>query len=181
METAFRVDHYLINSVNCFSFFLPYCEAKPIQLLKHFYILINDKSFKVNIQMCKMSRPTLYSHLGFFFQDYEEDEDDEDDDEDDTGMGDEGEDSNEGTGSADGNDGYEADDAEVTGQSCDCFLKSCAQKACCFPVIEKSLCHQDNKSLYTVGVLFVWLAWFGFPLVCLLVIIWCGFLFKLFI
>lgn len=28
-------------------------------------------------------------------------------------MGDEGEDSNEGTGSADGNDGYEADDAEV--------------------------------------------------------------------
>lgn len=29
-------------------------------------------------------------------------------------MGDEGDDSNEGTGSADGNDGYEADDAEVT-------------------------------------------------------------------
>lgn len=28
-------------------------------------------------------------------------------------MGDEGDDSNEGTGSADGNDGYEADDAEV--------------------------------------------------------------------
>ncbi|OBS59324.1 hypothetical protein A6R68_09552, partial [Neotoma lepida] len=45
-------------------------------------------------------------------EDYEEDEDDDDDDEDDTGMGDEGEDSNEGTGSADGNDGYEADDAE---------------------------------------------------------------------
>ena len=41
----------------------------------------------------------------------------DDDDEDDTGMGDEGEDSNEGTGSADGNDGYEADDAEVTGQN----------------------------------------------------------------
>lgn len=28
-------------------------------------------------------------------------------------MGDEGDDSNEGTGSADGNDGYEADEAEV--------------------------------------------------------------------
>lgn len=52
--------------------------------------------------------------LGIFCKDYEEDEDDDDDDEDDTGMGDEGEDSNEGTGSADGNDGYEADDAEVT-------------------------------------------------------------------
>lgn len=94
-------------------------------------------------------------------------------------MGDEGEDSNEGTGSADGNDGYEADDAEVTGQNWDCLLKNCAQNACCFPVIEKSLCYQDNKSLHIVGVLFVWLAWFGFPLVCLLLIIWCGFLFHL--
>lgn len=40
-------------------------------------------------------------------------------------MGDEGEDSNEGTGSADGNDGYEADDAEVTGQNLD---RHCLQK-----------------------------------------------------
>lgn len=82
--------------------------------------------------MCKVGGPALDSHLAFSLQDYEEDEDDDDDDEDDTGMGDEGEDSNEGTGSADGNDGYEADDAEVTGQRCDCLLKSCAQKACCF-------------------------------------------------
>uniref|UniRef100_A0A8C0KV79 Nucleoprotein TPR n=1 Tax=Canis lupus dingo TaxID=286419 RepID=A0A8C0KV79_CANLU len=47
-----------------------------------------------------------------------EDEEDDDDDEDDTGMGDEGEDSNEGTGSADGNDGYEADDAELSCYHC---------------------------------------------------------------
>lgn len=39
-------------------------------------------------------------------------------------MGDEGEDSNEGTGSADGNDGYEADDAEVTGWDFDHPLSS---------------------------------------------------------
>lgn len=46
-------------------------------------------------------------------------------------MGDEGEDSNEGTGSADGNDGYEADDAEVTGQNLDRhFLQ---ELACYFP------------------------------------------------
>lgn len=60
----------------------------------------------------------FYLYVGFFKQDYEEDEEDDDDD-DDTGMGDEGDDSNEGTGSADGNDGYEADDAEVTGQNFD--------------------------------------------------------------
>ncbi|XP_062990920.1 nucleoprotein TPR isoform X2 [Elgaria multicarinata webbii] len=48
-------------------------------------------------------------------EEYEdEEEDEEDDDDEDTGMGDEGEDSNEGTGSVDGNDGYEADDAEGT-------------------------------------------------------------------
>uniref|UniRef100_A0A8D2J5L1 Nucleoprotein TPR n=1 Tax=Varanus komodoensis TaxID=61221 RepID=A0A8D2J5L1_VARKO len=46
----------------------------------------------------------------------DEEEDDEDDDDEDTGMGDEGEDSNEGTGSVDGNDGYEADEAEVNRQ-----------------------------------------------------------------
>uniref|UniRef100_A0A670IJL4 Nucleoprotein TPR n=1 Tax=Podarcis muralis TaxID=64176 RepID=A0A670IJL4_PODMU len=46
-----------------------------------------------------------------------------DDEDEDTGMGDEGDDSNEGTGSVDGNDGYEADDAEVkTKLSFDIFL-----------------------------------------------------------
>ena len=68
--------------------------------------------------MCTMSQIFIYT-WGVFNQDYEEDEEEDDDDEDDTGMGDEGEDSNEGTGSADGNDGYEADDAEVTGQNFD--------------------------------------------------------------
>ncbi|KAM9283886.1 nucleoprotein TPR isoform 6-T6 [Morus bassanus] len=46
-------------------------------------------------------------------EDYEDEEEEDEDDDEDTGMGDEGDDSNEGTGSADGNDGYEADDAEV--------------------------------------------------------------------
>ncbi|PKU31010.1 hypothetical protein llap_18685 [Limosa lapponica baueri] len=45
-------------------------------------------------------------------EDYEDEEEEDEDDDEDTGMGDEGDDSNEGTGSADGNDGYEADDAE---------------------------------------------------------------------
>ncbi|KAJ7427645.1 Nucleoprotein TPR [Willisornis vidua] len=45
-------------------------------------------------------------------EDYDDEEDEDEDDDEDTGMGDEGDDSNEGTGSADGNDGYEADDAE---------------------------------------------------------------------
>uniref|UniRef100_A0A452V9K1 Nucleoprotein TPR n=1 Tax=Ursus maritimus TaxID=29073 RepID=A0A452V9K1_URSMA len=71
------------------------------------------------VQSSPVERPSTSTAIFFFTwalvsQDYEEDEEDDDDDEDDTGMGDEGEDSNEGTGSADGNDGYEADDAEVT-------------------------------------------------------------------
>ncbi|KAF4800781.1 Nucleoprotein TPR [Turdus rufiventris] len=45
-------------------------------------------------------------------EDYDDEEEEDEDDDEDTGMGDEGDDSNEGTGSADGNDGYEADDAE---------------------------------------------------------------------
>ena len=86
--------------------FFPYCgNVKTLETLLY-AILSVQKEWRA-----------LYSHLDIFFQDYEEDEDDDDDEEDDTGMGDEGEDSNEGTGSADGNDGYEADDAEVTGQN----------------------------------------------------------------
>lgn len=84
------------------------------------YVLISGVSLKF-LNMQSRSAEYVCYILDFFFtwafvsQDYEEDEEDDDDDEDDTGMGDEGEDSNEGTGSADGNDGYEADDAEVTG------------------------------------------------------------------
>lgn len=87
--------------------------------------------------MCATSQIFVFTWARVY-QDYEEDEEDDDDDEDDTGMGDEGEDSNEGTGSADGNDGYEADDAEVTGQNCNYPLSSrICQKTYCFPRIFK--------------------------------------------
>lgn len=93
-------------------------EVIPYNFQDNSCILVNNESLKFLTMVSRYAEHVchvldLYLYLGGFHQDYEEDEEEDDDDEDDTGMGDEGEDSNEGTGSADGNDGYEADDAEV--------------------------------------------------------------------
>lgn len=66
-------------------------------------------------------------------------------------MGDEGDDSNEGTGSADGNDGYEADDAEVTGQNFDHAFKDFLKKTYCSPRVLKGLYSSNTTTFYTFG------------------------------